>query len=69
MTIAASGFPVDTADAPPTAPSVPRLRRPRATLLAALGLGLCAEVLFDGAALGLSFPLFVGLFLSALLAL
>jgi hypothetical protein len=38
-------------------------------LLAALGLGLCAEVLFDGAALGLSFPLFVGLFLSALLAL
>ncbi len=69
MTIAASGFPVDTADAPPSAPPVSRLRRPRATLLAALGLGLCAELLFDGPALGLSFPLFVVLFLTALLAL
>jgi hypothetical protein len=69
MTIAASGFPVDTADAPASAPPASRLRRPRATLLAALGLGLCAEVLFDGPALGLSFPLFIGLFLAALLAL
>jgi hypothetical protein len=45
------------------------MRRPRATLLAALGLGLCAEVLFDGPALGLSFPLFIVLFLAALLGL
>ncbi|PTL78560.1 hypothetical protein DAT35_39240 [Vitiosangium sp. GDMCC 1.1324] len=38
-------------------------------MLAALGLGVCAEVLFDGPALGISFPLFVVLFLSALLGL
>jgi hypothetical protein len=38
-------------------------------LLAALGLGLCAEVLFDGPALGLSFPLFIVLFLTALLSI
>jgi hypothetical protein len=68
MTTTATGFPTDTADAP-SAPAVPRLRRPRATLLAALGLGLCAEVLFDGPALGLSFPLFIVLLLAALLFL
>jgi hypothetical protein len=68
MTTATRGFPVDTADAS-TAPAAPRLRRPRATLLAALGLGVCAEVLFDGPALGLSFPLFIALFLMALLSI
>lgn len=68
MTTAATGFSPPTVDAP-SAPTVPRLRRPRATLLAALGLGVCAEVLLDGSALGLSFPLFVGLFLAALLGL
>ncbi|MFL5356814.1 DUF4153 domain-containing protein [Archangium sp.] len=68
MNTAATGFPTPTVDAP-SAPAVPRLRRPRATLLAALGLGVCAEVLLDGPALGLSFPLFVGLFLAALLGL
>ncbi|WNG34508.1 DUF4173 domain-containing protein [Archangium violaceum] len=67
MTTAATGFQTPDVDAP-SAPVVPRLRRPRATLLAALGLGVCAEVLFDGPALGLSFPLFVVLLLSALLA-
>lgn len=67
-TTAATGFPTPTVDAP-SAPAVPRLRRPRATLLAALGLGLCAEVLLDGPALGLSFPLFIVLFLAALLGL
>ncbi|MGZ3459063.1 MAG: DUF4153 domain-containing protein [Archangium sp.] len=68
MTTAATGFPTHSAAAP-SAPAVTRLRRPRATLLAALGLGVCAEVLFDGAAPGLSFPLFVVLLLSALLGL
>ncbi|QRN99689.1 DUF4173 domain-containing protein [Archangium violaceum] len=68
MTIAASGFPTDTAEVSP-APAVSRLRRPRATLLAALGLGVCAEVLFDGPSLGLSFPLFIVLLVSALLTL
>ncbi len=67
MTISATtGFETPGVDAPPA--PVPRLLRPRATLLAALGLGVCAEVLFDGAALGISFPLFVVLLLSALLA-
>lgn len=47
--------------------TVHRLRRPRATLLAALGLGVCAEVLFDGPALGVSFPLFIALWVAALL--
>jgi hypothetical protein len=68
MTTAATGFPTHDADAP-SAPSVPRLRRPVATLLSALGLGVCAEVLFDGPALGVSFPLFVVLLLAALLGL
>jgi hypothetical protein len=68
MTTAATGFPTHDADAPP-APAVPRLRRPLATLLSALGLGVCAEVLFDGPALGVSFPLFVVLLLAALLGL
>jgi hypothetical protein len=69
MTTATTGFPVDTSEAPASDSPATRLRRPRATLLAALGLGLCAEVLFDGPALGLSFPLFVVLFLAALLGL
>jgi hypothetical protein len=53
----------------PVSPAVPRLRRPRATFLAALGLGVCAELLFDGPALGVSFPLFVLLLVGALLAI
>lgn len=68
MTTAATGLPADTDDVLP-APAVPRLRRPLATLLASLGLGLCAEVLFDGPAPGLSFPLFIMLLLAALLGL
>ena len=37
-----------------------------AGVLSALGLGVCAEVLFDGPALGVSFPLFVVLLLAVL---
>jgi hypothetical protein len=43
------------------------LQRPARLLLVALGLGLCAERLFWGRALGLSAPLFVALCLGALL--
>ncbi|WNG29661.1 DUF4173 domain-containing protein [Cystobacter fuscus] len=68
MTIPATGLSLPVVS-PPSPRAVPRLRRPRATLLAALGLGVCAEVLFDGPALGLSFPLFALLLLGALLAL
>ncbi|MCY1081162.1 DUF4153 domain-containing protein [Archangium lansingense] len=68
MTTAATDFSTHDAEAP-SAPAVPRLRRPLATLLASLGLGACAEVLFDGPALGLSFPLFIVLLLAVLLGL
>ncbi|EPX58785.1 hypothetical protein D187_003500 [Cystobacter fuscus DSM 2262] len=68
MSIPATGLSLPVVS-PPSPQAVPRLRRPRATLLAALGLGVCAEVLFDGPALGLSFPLFALLLLGALLAL
>ncbi|KFA93531.1 DUF4153 domain-containing protein [Archangium violaceum] len=68
MTTAATGFPTDTDDVA-SVPAVPRLRRPLATLLASLGLGVCAEVFFDGPALGISLPLFVALLLAALLGL
>ncbi|WP_434382726.1 DUF4153 domain-containing protein [Melittangium boletus] len=56
----------------PPSPAVPspfRPNHPRATLGAALALGLCAEVLFDGPDLGISVPLFCVLFVGALLAL
>ncbi|OJH35428.1 DUF4153 domain-containing protein [Cystobacter ferrugineus] len=68
MTIPATGLSLPVVS-PPSPQAAPRLRRPRATLLAALGLGVCAEVLFDGPSLGLSFPLFALLLLGALLAL
>ncbi|MET0402902.1 MAG: DUF4173 domain-containing protein [Cystobacter sp.] len=63
--------------APPSLPAVfspslrsaPRLRRPRETVLAALGLGCGAEVLLDGPGWGISFPLFVVMLLGSLLAL
>ena len=66
-TIAATVLPLPAESS--AAPGVSAPRRPRATLLAALGLGLCAEVLFDGPWLGVSLPAFVVLFLSVLLAL
>jgi len=68
MTTAASPFP-DAALPLPEVSTAPRLRHPRATLLAAAGLGLSAEVLFDGPGMGLSFPLFTALVLAALLGL
>jgi energy-converting hydrogenase Eha subunit C len=69
MTTAASPFTDDDSLPPPLVSAAPRLRHPRATLLAAAGLGVCAEVLFDGPALGLSYPLFMGLLLAALVGL
>ncbi len=68
MSITATALPV-AVDELSSAPRAPALRRPRTTLLAALGLGLCAEVFFDGPAPGIAFPLFVVLFLSTLGAL
>ncbi len=44
---------------------MPHLRHPLALCAAALGLGLCADLLFYGRAPGLSAPLFVGLVLAA----
>lgn len=69
MTTTASPFPDNAALPLPEVSTAPRLRHPRATLLAAAGLGLSAEVLFDGPGLGLSFPLFTALVLGALLGL
>jgi hypothetical protein len=66
MTTADAPFP-DNASLPLLeVSSAPRLRHPRATLLAAAGLGLSAEVLFDGPGVGVSFPLFTALVLAAL---
>ena len=67
MLTAATALPTPVVEVPAPPPTVHRLRRPRATLLAALGLGVCAEVLFDGPALGVSFPLFIVLGVAALL--
>ncbi len=51
----------ETADRLSEAPPPPLpLRHPRRILTTALGLGVLAEVLFDGKPLGLSFPLFAG---------
>ena len=69
MTTTSSPFLADDCLRLPKLSSTPRLRHPRATLLAAAGLGLSAEVLFDGPALGLSYPLFMALLLAALLGL
>jgi hypothetical protein len=44
---------------------MPHLRRPLALCAVALGLGLCADLLFYNRAPGLSAPLFVGLLLAA----
>src|SRR5258708_1276566 len=45
------------------------LRQPRRVLGAALGLGVAAELFFDGKPLSFTFPLFVALTLAALAAL
>src|SRR6218665_172599 len=68
MTPTATGLPLPAVSLPSSATS-PRLSHPRAALLAALGLGICAEVFFDGPALGVSAPVFSGLFVVALFAL
>ncbi|ATB28005.1 DUF4153 domain-containing protein [Melittangium boletus] len=68
MTPTATGLPLPDVSLSPSA-TTPRLRHPRATLLAALGLGVCAEVFFDGPALGVSVPLFSGLLVGVLLVL
>ena len=44
----------------------PPLRRPLALLAAAVALGLCADLLFNGRTPGLSLPLFVALLLATL---
>lgn len=64
----ATNLPTPAVEVAAASSTVHRLRRPRMTLLAALGLGVWAEVLFDGPALGVSFPLFIALWVAALLA-
>ena len=68
MTPTATGLPLPAVSLPSSATSS-RLSHPRAALLAALGLGICAEVFFDGPSLGVSAPVFSGLFVVALFAL
>jgi hypothetical protein len=60
---------VPSVDPAPRAAPAPRLNHSRPTLLVALGLGVGAEVLFDGPALGVSVPLFTLLLVGALLLL
>ncbi|MCY1017423.1 DUF4153 domain-containing protein [Pyxidicoccus sp. MSG2] len=55
--------------AAPSTPLLPNVRAPRATLAAALGLGVLAEVLLDRPLWGVSFPLVVTALLGTLVLL
>ncbi|QSQ20756.1 DUF4173 domain-containing protein [Pyxidicoccus parkwayensis] len=63
--------PVVTAhrQAPRTTPLLPQVRAPRATLGAALGLGVLAEVLLDRPLWGVSFPIVVAALMGTLVVL
>ena len=55
--------------ATPASPLLPHVRAPRATLAAALGIGVLAEVLLDRPLWGVSFPLVVAALLGTLVLL